>query len=348
MSEFYKEAGVDIELGDVVSKIAGDYSQKTFKTRKNKIGASVRVSNDFAGVMDFGAFYLVKCCDTLGTKIDLADKNNFFDNLGSDLLAMVADDAVCIGAEVVSITNTFETNFINKDQISTMMKSLSDECIKQSITISGGEIAEVGEKIQGTSWGADAIGILEKNKIISTNNIKEGDIVISLQEHGVRCNGLSLVRKILKENNLEKSDLAKEFLKKSIVYHDAVLNLHGRFEEDAKYEIKGISHITGGGIPGNFRRVLRNNNLGVDFFDLHEIPLCIQELIKLKEIPYEELFKIFNMGNGMLMVCNKEDSSNIIEELRKSGINAKVAGVIKKEKNIKINFNNQEVIYDVL
>jgi len=102
----YQESGVDITLGDSASNIAFNYAKSTFEKRKGMIGEAFCEDGSFAGLLDFGYFFIAQCCDTVGTKIDLAEKVNNFAGLGSDLLAMVADDAVCIGAETVSITNT--------------------------------------------------------------------------------------------------------------------------------------------------------------------------------------------------------------------------------------------------
>ncbi len=156
----YAEAGIDIVAGDQISKKAYQYAKSTFGSRQGRIGEPVVGDGGFAGMLNMGDFYMTQCCDTVGTKITIAEKTKHFAGLGDDLLCMVADDAICSGAEVVSITNTFETKKIHQADIEAMMDSLAKICQKQQIVIPGGEVAEVGDMTNGTSWGADTTTIM--------------------------------------------------------------------------------------------------------------------------------------------------------------------------------------------
>ena len=336
----YKESGVDIALGDSASKIAFSYAQTTFSTREKMIGKSSGQEGDFAGLLDFGYFFIAQCCDTVGTKIDLAEKMNNFSGLGSDLLAMVADDAICLGAETVSLTNTFETKKVEIPKIDAMMRSLARACQKQKIIISGGEIAEVGEKISGTSWGADAIGIVKKEKVINTKNIQSTDIVIALKENGFRCNGFSLIRKILADNFQDNFHSWQKFaelaLTPSIVFSKAILDLHGRFDEYPKVNLKGIAHITGGGIANNLRRILKKNNLGARLENLFPPPFVMQEIQKIGKVQDQEAYKTWNMGNGMLIITSQAEAEKAIKILKENGITAQIAGNITSNNKILI------------
>ena len=335
--ENYKKAGVDIFAGDQASKIAFSLAKKTFPSRKNLIGEPFSADGGFAGMLDFGNFFLAQCCDTVGTKIDLCEKLNYFEELGKDLLAMVCDDAICLGAETVAITNTFETKKIDQRKIEKMMTSLSKICQKQKIIISGGEIAEVGEKINGTSWGADAIAICEKNKILRKENVCVGDKIISLQEKGFRCNGFSLIRKILQKNWNE--DLAKKCLLGSQVFSAAILKILGRFGEKPKGEISAIAHITGGGIPGNLCRILPSGH-GANLEDIFPPSNFVVEIAKLGKIPAKEFYEVFNGGNGMMIISPENSVEKILEILHIEKINAKICGRIIKEPKITISLNS--------
>jgi phosphoribosylformylglycinamidine cyclo-ligase len=347
MSQKYKESGVDISLGDQVSALAAKYAKSTFSGRKGKIGQPVDLPGGFAGVLDFGEYYLVQCCDTVGTKIDLAKHLGDFSQLGPDLLAMVSDDAVCLGAEVVSITNTFETNTLHPQEIEAMMKSLAKVCQEQNIVISGGEIAEVGEKIDGTSWGADAIGIVEKEKVITGENIQCGDSILSLQEVGFRCNGFSLIRKVLRDNYVDDALFKKRCLRGSTVYHSAILDICGRYRESPRGEIHGIAHITGGGIVGNLSRILRNN-FGAKLPCLFAPGEEMKKLADMGGVSLEELYHVWNGGNGMLVVCPPHEEQNIIRILKERGIVAQKSGEITDSGKIEITaWNGEELLYDV-
>lgn len=327
MSQQYRDSGVDIEQGDKSSQSAASYARKTFVARAGKIGEPVNLPNGFAGVMDFRTHYMVQCCDTVGTKIDLALKNDFLEDLGKDLLAMVVDDAVCLGAEAVSITNTFETEKIIPEQINQMMKGLSRICLEQGVVIAGGEIAEVGDKISGTSWGADAMGIVEKDKIIDGTKIQKGDAVITLQEKGFRCNGFSLIRHILKEAGLTKSDLARRCLRGSEVYQAGLLHLLGGFEEERKIALHGVAHITGGGISGNISRILPKG-MGVDLSALFHPSDEMKELAERSGISSKEFYEVWNGGNGMLLIVAPEEKDRALALLSETTLTAQECGII--------------------
>lgn len=348
MSENYAASGVDIAAGDAASHIAATAAKTTFAGRIGMIGQPVNLPGGFAGVLDFGEFYLVQCCDTVGTKIDLATRLADYSALGNDLLAMVADDAVCLGAETVSITNTFETQKINSQNIGIMMESLAAACREQKIVISGGEIAEVGEKITGTSWGADAIGIVKKDRIITGENVRVGDALIALQEDGFRCNGYSLVRKILRDKAPDNTALAKDCLRGSLVYHNAILAVHGRFDESPKAIINGIAHITGGGIPGNVKRILKKPGFGARFTHLFSPPEVMQKLKKLGAISTEEFFEVWNGGNGMILACPPSEAEKIVSILKANGKRAQLAGEVTNTGTIEIDaWNGENVVYQI-
>ncbi len=348
MSDQYRESGVDIAAGDAASRLAATAARSTFAGRMGKIGQPVDLPGGFAGVLDFGDFYLVQCCDTVGTKIDLAKKVNDYSQLGADLLAMVSDDAICLGAEVVSITNTFETHKINSTEIGIMMESLAAACREQQIVIAGGEIAEVGDKINGTSWGADAIGIVKKDKVITGEKVAAGDAIIALQENGFRCNGYSLVRKILREHAPDDLALAKKCIAGSLVYHNAILAVCGHYGETAQATVTGIAHITGGGIPGNLNRILKKKNLGAKLTNLFAPPAAMQKLKELGEISTSEFFQVWNGGNGMLLTCPLAEAEKIITILKTHGRNAQIAGEVTETNIIEITaWNGESVSYSV-
>lgn len=346
MSEAYKNAGVDIAAGDAASSAAGKAAKTTFAGRTGKIGEPVSIPGGFAGILDFGEYYVVQCCDTVGTKIDLAEKTQDFSGLGYDLLAMVADDAACLGAEVVSITNTFETKTIDSEKIEAMMNSLAKACCEQKIVIAGGEIAEVGEKINGTSWGADAIGVVQKDRIITGEKIEKGNIVIALKETSFRCNGYSLVRKILAEHAPQNTDLMRRCAAPSTIYHDALLHILGRFDEERKVELTGVAHITGGGIPGNIVRILRQKKLGVRLTNLFPLSSEMAELATMGGVAAREIYQVWNAGNGMMVSCCQKDAEKILSLFAEKGIDAQIAGEITDSGKIELNTELGEFVYE--
>ncbi|MBT4937477.1 phosphoribosylformylglycinamidine cyclo-ligase [Candidatus Peregrinibacteria bacterium] len=333
----YQQSGVNIEEGDKASAIAYGAAKATFPSRVGMIGEPVKDDGGFAGLLDMGDFYLVQGDDGVGTKIQLAEEMNIFDTLGYDLLAMVVDDAICVGAEVISITNTLDTNKVDSKVINELMKGLQNACIEQKVVIPGGEIAELGKCCNGNIWNATAVGVVKKDKVITGKDIQVGDKVISLYESGFRSNGFSLVRYILANaSEAERLNLLKhDVLTPSTIYHLPLLDLIGRFSEERKVNVKAIAHITGGGIPGNVNRVLKKSGLGVHLNNLFEPSMMMKDFQRVGDVSDEESYKTWNMGNAMMLVVSDSEVDESLSLLSKSGIQAQVAGEIIPEKIIR-------------
>ncbi|MBU2523794.1 phosphoribosylformylglycinamidine cyclo-ligase [Patescibacteria group bacterium] len=338
----YEEAGVNIAKGDSASKSAYAAAKATFSSRQGVIGSPVVLEGGFTGLLDFGDFYVVQNNDGIGTKTEIARAIKKYDTIGYDLLAMVADDAVCVGSEVVSISNTFDVDKVNEEEIIPAMEGLKNACIEQKIVIPGGEIAELGSMSNGLIWNSTCVGVLEKDKFIDGSKIKAGDKVIGLKSQGFRSNGFSLVRHILK-NNLgdnwynEIFEAGKTWgevtLTPALIYHNSILKITGRFKEQRKIDVHGIVHVTGGGIGNNLKRILKNKNLGANLTDMfapHSAMLKLQEIGKVED---KEAYKTWNMGTGMLIIVDENDTEETISLLKESDIASQVIGdIIEGEK----------------
>lgn len=340
----YAAAGVNIVEGDASSKIAGEFARTTFPGRRGKIGAPVKLPGGFAGILDFGEYYLVTGDDGVGTKMEVAERAKKFDSLGADLVAMVADDAVCLGAEVVSMTNTLDVAKLDRRVVSELLRGLAKSCRAEKIVIAGGELAEVGNSVNGMVWNATAIGIVAKNRIILGDKIRPGDAIISLREIGFRSNGFSLARKILADKFGKNWHAVKFGAKKwgelllipSKIYHSAILDLVGRFGEKRKIDVHGICHITGGGIVGNLPRILKTKKLGARLNNLWSAPKFVEELIRIGDVEIKEARDVWNLGNGMLIIVAEKDVARSLKILAKNKIVAQVAGKITNSGKIEI------------
>lgn len=337
----YKQSGVDIAEGDRCSAMAYAAAKKTFDARKGMFGKPVIMEGGFSGALDFGDFYLIQNCDGVGSKIAVADAMKKYDTLGYDLLAMVIDDAVCVGAETVSITNTVDTNKVSSKAIEPMMKGLLKACREQKVVIPGGEIAELPDLMKGNSWNSTAVGIVEKKKFITGKNVKPGDKIIALQSKGFRSNGFSLVRHILKKkfgvNWHKKSYSGKKswgdaVLTPSRIYSAALLGVLGRYGKKRMVNVKALAHVTGGGIPGNLRRVLGSYGARLDhLMKPHQMMLDLQELGDVND---REAYRAWNMGIGMLIITN--DVAAIENAMKKEKIPMQVIGEVTKESGIQM------------
>ena len=341
----YKDSGVNIQAGNQASRAAYANAVKTFASRKGKIGEVIEEEGGFAGLLDMGEYFLVQNDDGTGSKMELAVAMNKFDTIGYDLLAMVADDAVCIGAEVVSVSNTLDVPKADPEMVDRLTAGLSKACLEQGIVIPGGEVAEVPGAVNSPVWNATSIGIVAKDRVLKAESISEGDAVISLKSEVMRSNGFSLVRKILSDkfgadwHTKEWKDgisWGEVMLTPSIVYHSGVVKLLGRFGEDRSVDVKAIAHITGGGMADNLARVLRKSGLGAKLDDLFEPHDAVKDLVELGKVEVDEAYKTWNMGNGMMVIVDVKDAKNTIEILKSEGIESKKSGVVTKDPNIEI------------
>ncbi|KKU77801.1 MAG: Phosphoribosylformylglycinamidine cyclo-ligase [Candidatus Peregrinibacteria bacterium GW2011_GWA2_47_7] len=221
------------------------------------------------------------------------------------------------------------------------MKGLARVCKKQKIIIAGGEIAEVPDMVKGFGWGAAAVGIVEKKKFITGASIKAGDDVIGLLSPNFRCNGFSLIRHILKKkygrnwhtkkwNGRRWGDIV---LDSSVVYHDAVLHLTGRFGQKPSVNIKGIAHITGGGLTGNIPRILPKG-LGVILDRLPSPPPAMLALQKLGHVSDKEAYRVWNMGVGMVLIADETDKA--LSLLKKQKMPARVIGKVTRQLGVTV------------
>ncbi|MBI4975047.1 phosphoribosylformylglycinamidine cyclo-ligase [Candidatus Peregrinibacteria bacterium] len=331
----YKQSGVDVSLGDKCSRIAYNAAKETFKGRKGMIGEPLLDEGGFSGALDMGDYYLVQNDDGVGTKIIVAEKLKKFDTLGYDLVAMVADDAACIGAETITVSNTIDAEKIDEETITAMMKGLQEAALAHKIAVPGGEIAELGNKVKGYLWNATAVGIVEKSKLITCADIKVGDKIIGLKSNNFRSNGFSLVRYILEnkfgenwafEKYSEETSWGLAVLDPCQIYSGAIMELHGRYGEKPQATLKGIAHITGGGLPGNIPRIFKKTGLNANLNNLPDPPEVMKKLIELGNIEIEEAYRTWNMGIGMVIVSN--DADKVIEACKKHDIEAMVIGEV--------------------
>lgn len=334
----YKQSGVDIETGDICSKAAYSLAKKTFKNRENYFGKASDLPGGFSGLIDMGDFYLAFNCDGVGSKIEVAEVMNKYDTLGFDLVAMVADDAVSIGAEPISLVNTIDIEKTDKKIIEELMKGLVKAAEKTDIIVSGGEIAEMPSKVKGALWSASLIGAVKKEKLLGKHKVRQGNKIVGLLTDNLRSNGFSLARKIMSQyfgagwhNKMFSGEKTwgDALLAPSDIFSPFILKLIGRFNEKPKINVNAIAHITGGGIYNNVKRVIPEN-LKADFDNLPEVPEIFKKLIELGNVSQDEAYRVWNMGIGMAIIT--DDADDVINTARKNNIPAQVIGEIINSK----------------
>lgn len=343
----YKQAGVDIEQGDKASSCAYKNAKTTFSSRAGMIGEPYTLEGGFSGALDMGDFLLVQNDDGVGTKMEIAERMNRFDTLGEDLCAMVADDAICVGAEVLSITNTADVPSVNPEAIDAMTKGLAKICSEQKIIIPGGEIAELSKALNGMVWNATAVGIVKKENYITGEKVVAGDVIIGLKGRVIRSNGTSLARKICENafgDNWHEQEWrdgiswGEVLLTPSKVYHRLVLNtVLGDFHGPRPFDVHGVVHITGGGVPGNVPRILKKG-LGARFDNLHTPHPAVVDLKNIGDIEESECYRTWHCGTALMIIVSTQDAESVCKALNDADpeVEAKVIGTVNDKNSIEI------------
>ncbi|MEM4625580.1 MAG: AIR synthase-related protein [Candidatus Pacearchaeota archaeon] len=352
----YKDSGVNTLLGDEVSRIFYNAAKVTWKNRKNMFGEIIDLYDDFSGIRAINVGLLPYDSlmginfDGVGTKIEIAERISNHESIAFDLFAMVCDDAVIRGAEPVVLGSILDIRKIDSDISSTkyinqLAKGYINAAREANVAVVNGEVAEIGARVLGYgefnyNWGAGVVWFVRKKNIITGYKIREGDKIIGLRETGFRSNGLSLVRKVFSSvygdewhkevyNNKPLGELS---LIPSKIYTRAVLNITGGFSYERIAEVHGISHITGGGIPGKLGRTLKPTRFGAYLDDLFE-PCDLMKLCQEKgNITDEEAYRTWNMGQGMLIIT--PDYEKVLKSLDSYEIESKVVGEIIKDRQI--------------
>ncbi|MCW9064886.1 MAG: phosphoribosylformylglycinamidine cyclo-ligase [Ignavibacteriaceae bacterium] len=325
MAKKYEDAGVSIKEGDETVDKIKNYAKSTFnKSVLTDIGL-------------FGAFFqpdlsnynepvIVSSVDGVGTKLKIAIELNKHNTIGQDLVNHCVNDIAVCGAEPLFFLDYMAFGKLNSFVASQIVKGFSIACKENGCALIGGETAEMPGVYQKSDYDLSGtiVGIVEKSKIIKGENISSGDVLIGIPSSGLHTNGYSLARKVL----LDKYDLTDKvpLLNNSIgeellLVHHSYLSLIKAIKN--KIEVKGISHITGGGIIGNTKRILpKELKLKVDWRKW-EVPAIFKLIQETGEINDEEMREVFNMGIGLVFVVSKDNvkaTLNLTSELNEKPI----------------------------
>jgi phosphoribosylformylglycinamidine cyclo-ligase len=318
----YKQAGVDVDAGNEVVR---------------------RIKKFAKGIGFFGGFYpmgknqLVAAADGVGTKLKIAFALNRHDTVGIDLVAMNVDDIVATGAKPLFFLDYIGCQKVHPPLIEKIIKGMAAGCKTAGCVLLGGETAELPDMYQAGEYdlAGFAVGLVEKKKVINGSKIKNGDRIIGLASSGLHSNGYTLARKVLFEHarlnpreNMEDfgKSLGMELLTPTKIYAPIILKLIKR------YKIKGIAHITGGGIAENTARILPKRVQAVIELNSWPILPIFKFIQKIGKISQDEMYKTFNMGLGMVLVVEEKSVNKVMAFLKKQKEKAFVIGEICKGK----------------
>ncbi|TMH26686.1 MAG: phosphoribosylformylglycinamidine cyclo-ligase [Betaproteobacteria bacterium] len=308
----YRDAGVDIEAGDALVEAIKPYARKTLRPEV------------LAGIGGFGALceipkkyrqpVLVSGTDGVGTKLKLALALDRHDTIGIDLVAMCANDVVVQGAEPLFFLDYYVCERLDVRVATEVIKGIAAGCAIAGCALVGGETAEHPKAFIPGEYdlAGFCVGVVEKARIIDGRSIAPGDVVLGLASSGAHSNGYSLIRRIIGEDRLS-SDLADSLMEPTRIYVKALLKLA------AAVPVKGLAHITGGGLVGNVPRILPRGTKAVIDKATWPRPELFKWLQQAGSVAEDEMFRVFNCGVGMVLVLSPDKAPAAMALLKREG-----------------------------
>jgi phosphoribosylformylglycinamidine cyclo-ligase len=315
----YRDAGVDIDAGDALVERIKPAAKRTM--RPEVIG----------GIGGFGALFeiskkykepvLVSGTDGVGTKLKLAFQLNRHDTVGQDLVAMSVNDILVQGAESLFFLDYFACGKLDVGTAATVVEGIAKGCELAGCALIGGETAEMPDMYPPGEYdlAGFAVGAVEKSKLIDGKSIRPGDAVLGLASSGAHSNGYSLIRRIVER---AQPDMAADFhgrpfadvlIAPTRIYVKSMLKLM------ESVTVKGMAHITGGGLTGNVPRVLPENVTAVIDQSAWTLPPLFQWLQQEGKVADDEMHRVFNCGIGMVVIVAAEDADRAVAELAATG-----------------------------
>lgn len=333
MAISYEKAGVNLEAGyEVVSRIKQHVNSTMRKGSMGGIGS-------FGGMFDLSALgvkepVLVSGTDGVGTKLKLAFRLDKHDTIGIDAVAMCVNDVLAQGAEPLIFLDYVAIGHNIPEKVEAIVSGVAEGCRQAGCALVGGETAEMPGMYSDGEYdiAGYTTGVVEKSKLIDGSKVTEGDVLVGIASSGVHSNGFSLVRKILADNNLmDDEEILRWLLIPTKIYVRQVLDvIHNT-------DVHAICHITGGGFDENIPRVLHDGQAVEIQEGSWEILPVFRFLEEKGNIPHREMFNIFNMGIGMVVVLPESEAQKAITILQSHGEKASVIGrIVKGDKNVLI------------
>ncbi|WP_247012260.1 phosphoribosylformylglycinamidine cyclo-ligase [Paraclostridium bifermentans] len=338
----YRASGVDIDEGNRAVNLIKDKIKGTYD--KNVIGDL----GNFSGLYSLKDFInmdepvLLSSTDGVGTKLKLAQMMDIHNTVGIDLVAMCVNDLICQGAKPLFFLDYIATGKLIPEKIDDIVSGIVEGCKLAECALIGGETAEMPGMYSEDDYdlAGFSVGISDKSKIISGQDVKSGDTLIGISSSGIHSNGYSFIRKIfLEEYKYELTDYIEEL---EMTLGEALLiptKIYVKLVMDLikKYELKAIAHITGGGVIENIPRVIPNG-LGIDIEkNSWEKPPIFKMIEKFNAIDEVELHKSFNMGIGLAMVVDSDKAEEIVSYLNESEKQAYIIGkVVDSHEGVKL------------
>jgi phosphoribosylformylglycinamidine cyclo-ligase len=337
MKSKYADAGVDIDKGN---KIVKDITSSVRSTFRPEVLTDIGL---FGGLFDISATgmqhpVLVSSIDGVGTKLNIAAALNRFIGVGHDIVAHCCDDIVVQGAQPLFFLDYVAAANLDQNVVTDIVTGIAEECCVNGCALLGGETAEMpGSYVKGQyDLVGCIVGVVDKDAVIDGSTIAPGDVAVGLPSSGLHTNGYSLARKILLQD--AGLDLAETPEGCDRPLGDILLEPHRSYvpvvlELQKQISIKGIAHITGGGLVENVPRILPGNcdiNIDVTSFTTQPVFSLIS---RLGTVSPQEMFRVFNMGVGLVIIVDRSDVEQVVAAVRAFELEAPVIGEITEGSN---------------
>ncbi|MBK16446.1 MAG: phosphoribosylformylglycinamidine cyclo-ligase [Prochlorococcus sp. SP3034] len=337
----YKKSGVDIQEG---RRFVNDIKQTIENTHTSNV---INGLGGFGGlfrlpIKDFKSPVLVSGTDGVGTKLELAQNLNFHSEVGIDLVAMCINDIITCGAQPLFFLDYIATGKLDKEQLQDVIKGIAKSCKENNCSLLGGETAEMPGFYSKNKYdlAGFCVGIVEEEDLITGSKISEDDVIIALKSNGIHSNGFSLVREIIRMNpdiekefqDLTQLDFYQELLKPTLIYFNLINELL-----ISEVEIKGMAHITGGGIPENLPRCMGSEFIPYIDTKSWEIPHIFKFLKEMGQVPTVDLWNTFNLGVGFCLVIDKKYKNIIFQKSSSHNIKSWEIGKILRRNDSNVN-----------
>ncbi len=331
----YSKAGVNIDgKSKAISSLV-----KELSFRRDGIGQMVRIDGLFASLIDFGDKYLTLATDGVGTKLLIAKELGIWDTVGIDCIAMNVNDTICVNSEPVSFVDYIAIDKPDDKVTKQIGIGLRKGAEMSNMEIVGGEIAILPEIVNCVDLSGTCLGYVEKDRAVTGEKCKAGDVILSLRSSGMHSNGFTLARKVLESSNISLKDKAKglsgtvgmELLTPTEIYVKQVLGI------TKEHDVHGLVNITGGGL----RNLLRMRKGLRYVIDDPVSPAPIFDLIQeLGDVEEKEMYQTFNMSMGFMIILPEADASDIVKRYG----NADIVGRVEKGNGVL--FEPGNILYD--
>jgi phosphoribosylformylglycinamidine cyclo-ligase len=325
----YRFSGVDIKKGE---NFTSNVKKLFPRIREQRMLAFGSLFSLEGFLKEFKEPVLVSSCDGVGTKLKIAQSLNIHTTVGIDLVAMNVNDIVCLGAKPLFFLDYIACGRINIKVLKGVMKGIKKGLDEADCLLIGGETAQMPGMYSRDEYdlAGFCVGIVEGRRIIDGGKIKKGNVVIGLESNGLHSNGFSLVRRVFTKREIKK--YAKELLRPTRLYVKPILSLLQSPITNHQSPIKGIAHITGGAFYNKATKILPSG-LGMVIYKKNWPTPWIFKFIQQKgNIDAREMYSVFNMGIGMILVVERRYATKIIDKLRRD-VKAYIIGEVVRARN---------------